>query len=392
MDIKDLHKQGHSIRHIARLTGHSRNSVRLALRERTPSPFSQPERVSKLDPFKAYVSSRYIEHRLSAVRFLDEIRPMGYSGSLDTLQRYLRSLRSAQACQEKATVRFETPPGAQAQADWAYCGKVGDKSVYAFVIVLGFSRMLFIEFTFSMELAVLLECHKHAFAYFGGWTQSILYDNMKQVRLGPDQLNPLLLDFAGHYGFAVKTCRVRRPRTKGKVERVVDYVKDNFLLGREFEGLDDMNAQGRHWLDYTANVRIHATTNERPVDLLAKENLASVASIAPYPVGAYANRRVDAESFVHFSGSRYSVHPEHVGQSVTLVHLGGRVVVRAGDLVIAEHDAAPKPGSCMVDRAHIAELWKLTTRTETARQAEWHQTPHPVVETRSLSVYEEAAA
>jgi transposase len=392
MDIKVLHQEGHSIRQIARLTGHSRNSVRAALRERTPSPFQQPERGSKLDPFKAYVLRRFAEHRLSAVRLLEEIRAMGYSGSIDILQRYIKSLRSAQACQAKATVRFETPPGAQAQADWAYCGKLGGKSVYAFVMVLGFSRMLFVEFTFSMDLPVMLECHKRAFASFGGWTESILYDNMKQVRLGPDEFNPLLLDFAGHYGFTVKTHRVRRPRTKGKVERSVDYVKDSFVLGREFVDLADMNAQGRHWLEHTANVRVHATTGERPVDLLPKEKLAALASIAPYPVAAYVSRRVNAESFVHFAGSRYSVPPEHVGKNVVLVHLGAKVVVRAGDLVIAEHDAARKPGSCMADRDHVAQLWKLTTMTETSRQPEWNHAAQAVVETRPLSVYEEAAA
>jgi len=317
---------------------------------------------------------------------------MGYTGSLDTVQRYLKSLRSVQVCADKATVRFETPPGVQAQADWAYCGKLGDKSVYAFVMVLGFSRMLYIEFTFSMDLSTLLECHKRAFAYFGGWTQSILYDNMKQVRLSPDQLNPLMLDFAGHYGFSIKTHRVRRPRTKGKVERMVDYVKDNFLLGREFVDLADMNAQGRHWLEHTANVRIHATTNERPVDLLPKENLTALASISPYPVAAFASRQVDSESFVRFAGSRYSVPPQHVGESVVLLHMGGKVVVRSGDLVIAEHAEAPKRGSCMADSSHIAELWKFTTRTQIIRQPEWHQASATVVETRSLSVYEEAVA
>ena len=221
MDIKDLHHQGHSIRDIARITGHSRNSVRAALRERVPKPFAQPARGSNLDPFKQYLKDRYKQHHLSAVRFLAELEPMGYCGSIYPLQRFIKSLRSAQACADKATVRFETPPGVQAQADWACCGKLDDKSVYAFVIVLGFSRMLYVEFTFSMDLSTLLECHKRAFAYFGGWPESILYDNMKQVRLGPDQLNPLMLDFAGHYGFSIKTHRVRRPRTKGKVERMV---------------------------------------------------------------------------------------------------------------------------------------------------------------------------
>jgi transposase len=96
-----------------------------------------------------------------------------------------------------------------------------------------------------------------AFEFFGGWTHEMMYDNMKQVRLNQQQLNPLFVDFAGHYGFAIKTHRVRRPRTKGKVERMVHYVKDNFLNGRTFADMADLNTQARHWLMYTANARVH---------------------------------------------------------------------------------------------------------------------------------------
>jgi hypothetical protein len=113
----------------------------------------------------------------------------------------------------------------------------------------------------------LLACHQQAFTYLGGWPQEVLYDNMKQVKLGPGRWNEAFVDFARHFGFTPKTCQPYRPRTKGKVERMVEYVKDNFLLGRTFTDLDDLNGQGRIWLDQTANVRVHATTGQRPVDL-----------------------------------------------------------------------------------------------------------------------------
>src|SRR5438105_15662500 len=96
---------------------------------------------------------------------------------------------------------------------------------------------------------------------------------MKQVRLGRDEWNPLFLDFANHYGFTPKTHRAYRPRTKGKVERAVDYVKDGFLLGRSFTDLEDLNARALAWLAETANVRVHATTGRRPADLLADDGL-----------------------------------------------------------------------------------------------------------------------
>ena len=107
---------------------------------------------------------------------------------------------------------------------------------------------------------------------------------MKQVRRAPGELNPLFVDFAQHYGFVPKTHRVRRPRTKGKVERMVHYVKDNFLTGRSFTDLADVNTHARQWLDHTANVRIHATTNQRPVDLWASEKpLLAALPVALHP-------------------------------------------------------------------------------------------------------------
>jgi transposase len=119
MDIRALRKEGHSIKQIVRMTGYSRNTVRRVLRDAGPAPYRRPERASQLDPFKAYVKERFESCALSAVRILEEIRPMGYVGSIWTLRRYLESLKPEQERLRKLTVRFETPPGKQAQADWA---------------------------------------------------------------------------------------------------------------------------------------------------------------------------------------------------------------------------------------------------------------------------------
>ena len=359
MEIKVLYRQGHSIRAIAQLTGRSRNTVRSVLRESVPEAFAKGARASCLDPFKPYLTRRYEECALSSVRLLPEIVAQGFSGSLDLVQRYIKTLRDQSVNKARATVRFETAPGQQAQADWAEVGSLPDgQKVYAFLMVLGFSRMLYVGYTRSMALPELLRCHEAAFAYFGGVPGSILYDNMAQVRLpGSGELNPLMADFAGHFGFAVKTHRVRRPRTKGKVERMVDYLKDNFLNGRSFAGVEDLANQGSVWLE-GANRRVHATTGERPVTLLAREKLLAVDRAAPYVLALRHDRRVDAESLVHFSGSRYSVPPQYVGKRVLLVRTGRQVQIRSGDLIIAEHGFAPMPGSCVVRKEHIEALWR----------------------------------
>jgi transposase len=365
MDIRDLARQGHSVRAIARITGLSRNTVRKVLRGAHDLKRKEPPRPSKLDPFKDYLRGRRAEHPLSAVRLLEEIRPMGYEGSVITPRRFLAGLDDRARREGKLTVRFETPPGRQAQADWAHAGRLVDaagrpRPVYVFTFVLSYSRMLFIRFTTSVNLAALVDCHQRAFDYLGGWPQSILYDNMKQVRLGPGRWNEAFLDFAAHYGFTPKAHRPYRPRTKGKVERAVDYVKDGFLLGRTFADLDDLNAQGLAWLAETANVRVHATTGRRPVDLLPLEGLTPASGVPAYRYLDPVRRVVSFEAMVHYRGGRYSVPPAFAGRPVEVAAAGGQIVIRAGEAVIAEHREAAQPGQCIAARDHIAELWRIT--------------------------------
>jgi len=397
MDIKDLHRQGHSIRTIAELTGLARNTVRRVLREQSPRTAKKRGRNSQLDSFKPYLERRYTECALSAVRLLEEIKAMGYTGGIDVVRRFIHSLDPHASLRAQMTVRFETPPGEQAQADWASCGHELDeggrrRAVYAFVMVLSYSRMLYVEFSHSMCVPELIRCHQRAFEFFGGWPHTILYDNMKQVRLSPSEWNPLFLDFLSHHGITPKTHRVRRPRTKGKVERMVLYLKDNFLNGRAFADMSDLRAQGQHWLDHTANTRVHATTGVMPCDLLAAEKLTARSSIPAYQLAALSERRVDAESFVRLGRSRYSVPPEYVGSHVIVERGEQRVVVRSGDLIIAEHAPAPRPGACMAQKEHVEALWRLSLQRTSAPPApSWHIGFREPVATTPLCAYEEVA-
>jgi len=127
MNIKHLHQQGNSIKAITRLTGHSRNTVRRVVRQPKPEPFKTPVRSSCLDDFKPYVEQRYQACALSTVRLFQEIKALGYTGSAVTLYRFTQTLRQQQRTLKKLTVRFETPPGEQAQADWTYCGRFRDQ-------------------------------------------------------------------------------------------------------------------------------------------------------------------------------------------------------------------------------------------------------------------------
>ena len=398
LDVHDLKRQGHSIHAICDLTGLARNTVRKILRGLHSATRKPTERTTTIDPFQDYLRQRRAEHPLSAVRLIDEIRPMGYTGSLVTLRRFLATLTTEDRRAKRLTVRFETPPGRQAQADWAFAGKLPGaagtpRSVYVFTFVLSYSRALFVRCTTSMNLATLIECHQHAFAQFGGWPEEILYDNMKQVRVGPGRLNEAFLDFARHHGFTPKTHRPYRPRTKGKVEWAIEYVKDNFLLGRTFTDLDDLNTQVRVWLADTANVRTHATTGQRPIDLLAQETLTPLASVAAYQFLDPVRRTANFESMVHFRGSRYSVPPTFAGKPVEVAAAGGQIVVRVGDMVVAEHREATRPGQCIVAREHIEELWKITAQqVQPPPGAPRSLAAEPLVRRVDLRSYEEVIA
>jgi len=397
MNIRFLQKQGHGVRAIARLTGHSRNTVRKLLRAQRAPVSASRARASKLDAYKAHLTARWQAHGLSAVRLLPEIRAQGFTGSLQIVRRFLRELKASSRIDQSLTVRFETAPGEQAQCDWAEIGRYPQPDgtiarVYAFVMVLGFSRYLYVEFTRSMSLASLIRCHQNAFAFFGGWPRRILYDNMRQVVIGPERINARFLDFTRHHGFEVKRCRPYRPRTKGKVERSVWYLRDNFLNGRTFTGLDDLNAQGRHWMGSVANIRVHGTTQARPCDRLLEETLTPCAGLNPYQVARSTTRTVGVEALVRFEKSDYSVPARWLGQRVSVDAGDSVIVIRAKDLVIAEHPVATAAGQRIEAPAHVRERWARSVPAPAAAPPKGcHITFTEAVQVRPLAVYAEVA-
>jgi len=290
VDVVSLHRQGLSIKGIARKLGISRNAVRRALRRGGPPKYERPPAPSKLDPYKDYLLARLSEFpELSAVSLMDEIRAMGYAGGISILKDFTRPYRVRR---REPVVRFETPPGKQAQVDWAHLGihplDGRPTHVYLFVMILSFSRALYAEATTSAATDTFLACHTRAFTALGGVTEEVLYDNAKTVvttrtKDGPVFAAPLL-DFAGRAGFAPRVCRPYRAKTKGKVERSIGYIKDRFLVGRTFLDLADLNIQLAAWIDGVANVREHATTGEPPIERLAREKLAPVPATLAWRV------------------------------------------------------------------------------------------------------------
>ena len=224
---------------------------------------------TKLDPYKAIIHTRLEAYpELSAVRLLEEIRAAGYLGGYTQLKEYVAKVRPRPP--EEPVVRFETPPGHQAQVDFADFRLPWGKR-YALLVVLGYSRLLWVRYFPRKDMRCLITGLEASFQFFGGVPREFLFDQMKSVitkdlRLeGGDLIRNLeFLRFSAHWGFTARACRPYRAKTKGKVERPVSYVRGNFFYGREFLGDADLNEQAERWLKRTANVRIHGTTGEQP--------------------------------------------------------------------------------------------------------------------------------
>jgi len=211
---------------------------------------------------------------------------MGFDGTVRTVRRFVAALRPEPVIEP--IQRFETAPGHQAQMDWGEY-RVGDEKVYAFVGVLGFSRWMYVEYTTSMRSEVLVACHRRMFSDFGGVPREVLYDNMKTVVThrnaygrGRHRFHDGIKALAADHGYRPRLCRPYRPQTKGKVERAVDYVASSFFyplvtrlaLEERIPSVQELNLEARRWCGEIANVRVHGTTGERPIDRLPLDQAA----------------------------------------------------------------------------------------------------------------------
>jgi transposase len=390
--IIDLHRQGLSISAIARQTGFDRKTVRKYVKAGLEPPIYGPRqaRNTVIDPFKAYLSQRVVDWPgLTATRLLREIRELGYGGSYTTVKDYLRAVRPAAPAGFER--RFETPPGKQAQVDFAHFRTIftdepgAERIVWLFSMVLGHSRLLWCRYVPHQDLQTVLRCLGAAFEALGGVPEQILFDRMKTVVQGEAEegivYNKTMLAFAAHHGFVPKACRPYRAKTKGKVERPYRYVREDFFLGRSFRDLDDLNTQLRCWLDEVANLRRHATTGRIVCEHFGLEK----PHLRPLPAGPFnavlkLDRRITCDGMVSVGGNLYSV-PDCTRRRVVEVHsLAGEIRIfedgrpiaihpvldgRGQRRIAAGHRNLPPPGNSATPRAEppaIARAGEVVAR------------------------------
>ena len=250
----------------------------------------RPPVAHKLDRYTAIIDARLEEFPgLSAKRLFEEVRAAGYRGGYTRVREYVRAARPRPAVEP--VVRFETPAGHQGQVDFATFNLPWGRR-HALLVVLSYSRLLWLRFYQRQTMAVLTAGLETAFRRFGGVPKQLLFDQMRAVvlsdqRLGGGELvlNAAFLRFAAHWGFQARACRPYRAQTKGKVERPIRYLRDSFFYGRRFASDEDLNEQASRWVEQTANVRRHSTTGERPLERFERDEREALRPLAqrPYP-------------------------------------------------------------------------------------------------------------
>ena len=382
--IQERLRQGVYVKDIAAELGvHPRTVSRARQRGDVPPRPRPPARPSKLDRYKPEIDRLLAAGVWNAAVILREIQAQGYQGQASILRDYIRPKRPLR--QARATVRFETAPGEQLQNDWAqYRTQVNGRmqEVHFAVNTLGYSRRFHFVAMACEDAEHTYESLIQSFEYFGGVTNEVLVDNQKTEvishRVGAAvEYNTRFLELAAHYGFQPRACRPRRARTKGKDERMVRYIKENFFLRyRAFESLAHLNQLAEQWLRQEADQRLHGTVKEVVAARFARE----LPLLHSLPVSrfdtAYHERRVVAwDGYIEVRGNRYSVPGELCGTLVEVrIGLDGGLEIYHGDgHLVARHRRQSVTAGWVLMPEHHRILWEQAL----------------TVERRDLAVYEE---
>ena len=307
-------------------------------------PRQPRRRSSKLDPYKAQIVQWLETHPYSATQVYQRLKALGYEGGDTIVSDYVRRVRPPR---KPAYLTLSFAPGECAQVDWGEYGSVAvgqtRRRLSFFVMVLCYSRLMYVEFTLSQTMEHFLACHQNAFQAFHAVPERIMVDNLKSAVLKritgqAPVFHPRYQDFARHYGLTITPCGVGKGNEKGRVENAVGYVKKNFLNGLQTSAFNALNPAVRQWLEEVANVRIHGTTRERPVDRFEKEKqqLRSLPAV-PYDVGTIHNVRASSRFRVVLDTNRYSVPAQYAGRPLTLKAYPEQLFVFHQDQLITQH-------------------------------------------------------
>jgi transposase len=349
--ILGLTAAGWGRRRIAKELGCSPETVRKYRRQGGWEAYGKPRRIGVLDGQCDWLRERFLAHKGNADVVRQELASeKGIAVSLRTVERAVGQWRQELRAAALATVRFETPPGKQLQADFGetYARIAGERvKVHLCVLTLGYSRRLVVRAYRHERQANWLLTMEEAFRHWRGVPAEVLFDNARALVKEHDPSRQVLvfnerLDaFARYWGFLPKACRPYRARTKGKDERGVGYVKTNAVAGREFASWQALEAHLEHWSREVADVRIHGTTGEQPVVRFQREEAAALQPL-PHKPSFLAERElvrvVHNDACVEVEGNWYSVPWKLLKQRVSVLLRDQQVLIRHGGRVVARHE------------------------------------------------------
>jgi transposase len=368
----------------AELGVHPRTVRRALARGAAPPRTRERKRYAKLAPYFEQIEALLEANVWNAKVILRELQAKGYEGGYSVLRDYISPKRAQRPSQ--ATVRFETAPGEQLQHDWGelWTSVGGERrKVYIAVNTLAFSRRFHVLATLSNDAEHTYESLVQSFEWFGGVPRTVLVDNQRTAVLVHTAkgviFNPGFKDLAGHYGFHPKACKPYRAQTKGKVERMVRYVKEHFFVRYQaFESLAHLNQLLQAWLLSEADQRRHGTVKEVVIERFARE-ASTLQPLPParFPIAYRESRRVAWDGYIEVRGNRYSVPAELAGKTVQIhLALDGRLEVhdQAQQRCLVRHQCQDSGGGWVTVPEHHTPLWDALK-----------------VQHRDLGVYEEVA-
>ena len=367
MEILDLHRSGLSQRAIARRLGISRNTVKKYLdapEECLKNPPSY-HRASILEPYYDAIKAWLEEDGYyTATWIYDRLVNQGYTGSYETVKRKVAELKKHK--QKIAYMRFETEPGHQAQVDFGeFQVEMPDgsiKKLYLFSMILGYSRKIYTELIERCDMPSFLDCHIHAFEYFSGVPDQILYDRMKNVYIaklaGRDKFNSTLLGFAVHYVFTPKVAPAYAAWVKGKVERPYTFIREGFWRGYGYVNLVTANKDLWVWIA-KKDERIHGTTHEKISTRFNREQpFLNALPPQQFDTSYRIYRKVYKDCTVHFEGNRYVVPHRLVGESVILREKDGQLRIFENNWLVIIYEMPATKGNLIQHKAFYEALKK----------------------------------
>ena len=309
----------------------------------------------------------------------------GYEGSESHFRARVAELRPKPT--PEAYLRLKTLPGEQGQVDWGHFGKItigkATHALMAFVLVLSWSRRIYLRFFLDAQMSNFLRGHVGAFQAFGGVPRMLLYDNLKSAVLERQgdaiRFHPTLLEFAAHYRYEPRPVAVCRGNEKGRVERGIRYIRSNFWPAREWQDLEDLNSQAKQWCENTAMNRPcpedrtmtvgEAFIQERSKLLALPEN--------PFDTDEQVEVKVGKTPYVRFQRNDYSVPHTYTRQTLLVIASPGEVRVVAGGECIATHPRSYDKGQQIENPEHIAELvqHKRQAREHRGKDRLFHAAP-----------------